>query len=176
MAPVLPLCHICLLLGIVIGPVDPLAINLCFAAICVIPAVLSYWVYQTYNRKLSCLTLACSFSTQPFPLMAARVHDHTRGNRGGGRVRARARARARGRGARGRDMNTVGSANAGMDASDSGLESSRTPDSSESSSDSDSESEAEIPIPRSCQQCPVHVIQGHHEEAIEHERKNPYGL
>ena len=97
---------------------------------------------------------------------AARAHGRTRGNRGGGRVRAR----AGGRGARGRDTNIVGSANAGMDASDSGLEPSGTPESSESSSDSDSESEAEIPIPRSRRQRPVRVIQGCHEETTEHER------
>ena len=49
-------------------------------------------------------------------------------------------------------------------------ESSGTSESSESSSDSDSESEAEFLIPGSCQQCPVQVIQGCHEEDAEQER------
>ena len=51
-----------------------------------------------------------------------------------------------------------------------GSESSGTSESPESSSDSDSESEAKILIPRSCQQCPVQVIQGHHKEDAEQKK------
>jgi hypothetical protein len=97
------------------------------------------------------------------------ARGRTRGNRGGGGARARARARGTRRGARGRDTGTVPAPSAGMDNSDSGLESFGTPESSEGSSDSDSESEAEIPIPRSRRQRPVRVIQGRLEEATEKE-------
>ena len=94
---------------------------------------------------------------------AARARGRVRGNRGGGR----GRGRGRGRGTKGRD---TGGASTEIDGSDSGLESSGTPESSESSSDSDSESEAEVLIPRSRRQRPVWVIQGRSEEVAAQER------
>ena len=87
-------------------------------------------------------------------------HGHITGNRGGMRGRCGRRMGA-----------AVGGT--GTDADHSDSEPLGPTESSWSSSDTSTVSEGEIPIPRSHQEHPVWVIQGHHEEVAEDKRIQP---